>query len=51
MKQLLRPLMLCPYCEHYTDWNTSSLSTKEWNRHIRKCMKKIIDEGFESDDS
>ena len=41
MKQKLRPLMLCPFCEHYESWDTSERKAVEWDKHIRECRKAM----------
>lgn len=39
MRKLLRPVMMCPYCEYTRVWSTSSYSAQYWDKHIRECKE------------
>jgi hypothetical protein len=40
----LKPILLCPFCEHYTGWATDRKSMLEWHYHIKKHMESDEDE-------
>lgn len=35
----LKPLLLCPYCDHWTHWATDRASMLKWHHHIKKCKE------------
>ena len=40
----LKPILMCPFCEHTTTWATDRKSMLEWHHHIKECEKKIDEE-------
>jgi hypothetical protein len=40
----LKPILMCPFCEHTTTWATDRKSMLEWHHHIKECEKKTDEE-------
>ena len=49
MTKRLKPIMLCPYCEYITHWDTSRENMNNWNKHIKECEaeeKRHLDDNW-----